>query len=436
MLELDWTFALEEALGTGRGLPAGAMRAAAERLGDPGARVEADRAAGRAAFLDLPLDRSSAEAVLAWRGQAPTARDLVLAGIGGSALSARVFDALRAPQEKAPRLHVLDTIDPLRVEPLLRSLDPAETVLLGISKSGATLETWANFLIFEARMREALGDRARERIAVVCGPGPNPLRERAAESGYPCFDVPSDVGGRYSALTAVGLLPAACLGVDPRRLLAGAARARERCRRPRLEENPALALAALHAAAQAAGRPTTVLWPYGERLADLGPWWAQLLAESLGKPHPGGLAGPTPLAAVGPRDQHSLLQMLVEGPDDKLTVFVTADTLQGPRVPGEDRSLGGLMRAELEGTEYALAQAGRPTATLRLARFEPESVGAFLLTYQVATVWWGALLGVDPFGQPGVELGKQAARAHLTGEPADLARALDAHRDRPRRISR
>jgi glucose-6-phosphate isomerase len=339
---------------------------------------------------------------------------------------------------------VLDTVDPARVEPLLETLRAETTRLVGVSKSGATLETAANFLVFESWMRAAIGDDTRDRVAVVCGEGPNALRRRATERGYACFDVPDAVGGRYSALTPVGLLPAACLGVDPRRIVAGARAARERCLQPALEDNPALALAALHAAAHENGRSAAVLWTYADALEPLGPWWAQLVGESLGKRRVDGPVGATPLAAVGPAAQHSLLQLLVDGPDDKLTVFVTADVPDGPSVPadapdlgaGGAQPLGAVLRAEREGTEYALAQAGRPSATISLGGYGPETAGAFLFTYQAAVVWWAHVLGVDPFGQPGVELGKQASRARLTGEPADLARALDEHRDRPRRTSR
>jgi len=392
------------------------------------------------AFLDLPLDGSAAEAALAWAEAAPEARDLVVVGMGGSALPARVVAALRPVGVDTPRLHVVDTVDPLAVGRLLRRLDPASTLVIAASKSGTTLETTAVFPVFEAWLRAALDDEVAARIAIVCGSHENPLRARAEARGYALFDVPPAVGGRFSALTAVGLLPAAVLGVDPRALLAGAKAARARCL-GRAADNPALALAEAHAAAEAAGRGVAVLLPYGEALRPLGPWWAQLVGESLGKPAATGPVGVTPVAASGPADQHSLLQLLVEGPDDKLTVFVDAGgVMETPRVPADaadlcfaaGRDLGAILRAEREATAYALAASGRPSIRVHLAAADAASVGAFLLTYEAAVVLWAERLGVNPFGQPGVTLGKDAARAALTGEPADLAARMQAQGRRAR----
>ncbi len=440
-LDVDLTHALDRTLGDGRGLSLAALEEAATRLGDV-----ADWVAGegeRLAFLDLPLDAGPADAAVAWAAAAPEARDLILIGIGGSALSARVFDAIRPAEVAGPRLHVLDTVDPRPVQGLLRTLDPGTTCLIAASKSGATLETLSVFPILEAWLHAARGAEAARRIAVVCGVAASPLRTRAHERGYAVFDIPTAVGGRYSALTPVGLLPAACIGLDPRALLAGAAAARARCVEPRVADNPALALAAAHWAAESSGRGAAVLMPYGEALRPLGPWWAQLVGESLGKPGPSGPAGVTAVAASGPADQHSLLQLLVEGPDDKLTVFVDAAGDAGPDVPADagdltyaaGQALGAVLAAERDATEFALAQAGRPSVRVRLAAADAECVGAFLMTYEMAVVLWGRLLGVDPFGQPGVTLGKDAARAVLTGEPADLAARLARHRDTERTSS-
>lgn len=433
-LDVDLTYALDRTLGSGRGLSLAAFEQAATRLDDLAPWVAAEPQ--RHALVELPLDRGPADAAKAWADAAPAASDVVVVGIGGSALSARLFDAIAPAEAERPRLHVIDTVDPAAVQLLLRRLAPGATILIGISKSGTTLETMAVFPILEGWMQAALGPDAAERIAVVCGPDENALRQRAEARGYATFDVPPAVGGRYSALTPVGLLPAACVGVDPHALLAGAEAARVRCLEARPADNPALALAAVHWAAEAAGRNVAVLFPYGEALKPLGPWWAQLVGESLGKPAAQGAAGVTAVAATGPADQHSLLQLLVEGPDDKLVVFVDAPGEAGPRVPDDaadmtfaaGQDLGALLAAEREATEYALAATGRPSARVRLAAADEQSIGAFLLVSQMAVVYWARLLGVDPFGQPGVTLGKDAARAALVDEPADMAAKLAAHR--------
>ncbi|MDA1195709.1 MAG: hypothetical protein O2894_11060, partial [Planctomycetota bacterium] len=243
-LIVDLTYASDLALGAGRGVAAAAVDQQLARHAAlppwPGAEPPA--------WFDLPLDEAPARAVMAWADSLPPTDDVVLVGIGGSALTARVVAALRTPE--APRLHVLDTVDPVAVQALTTRLDPARSVLVGISKSGTTLETTAVFLVIEAWLEKALGAAAPARIAVVVGSQPNPLRARASERGYACFDIPVGVGGRFSALTAAGLLPARLVGVDPLALLRGAAALRARCAGSDVRSHPALALAAHHAAAE------------------------------------------------------------------------------------------------------------------------------------------------------------------------------------------
>lgn len=421
-IQIDLRKALAPALGAGRGLPDAAIEAELARLADAGPWLEAERAAGRADWFDLPADEAPAEAVRAWLAAAPAADDVILVGIGGSALTARVVEAVRPSHAVGPRLHVIDTVDPAVVERVMSVVDPGSALLLSISKSGGTLETTSVLLVLEAWLREALGAAAPARVAVITGPDQNPLRVHAMTHGYALLDVPPGVGGRYSALTPVGLAPAAAVGIDPRRLLRGAATVRAAWLESGGVAHPALALAAVHAAAERAGRGVAVLMPYGAALEPLAPWWAQLVGESLGKPGPDGPVGVTPVAARGPTDQHSLLQLLVEGPDDKLVVVVhAADAPAGPVVPaaGADvcyaagRGLGEILAAERRGTVESLVAAGRPVVEVSLAGADAEATGAFLFTYELAVVLWARLLGVDPQGQPGVEAGKQAARRIL-----------------------
>ena len=424
-LAVDVSGALDAALGHGRGIPAAAYAAEVARLADLPAWMDAERAAGRADWFDVPVDDAPAEEVRAWRAAAPSVDDVVVVGIGGSALTARVVDAIRPSRAWGPRLHVLDTVDPTVVEELVHGLDPTRTSVLVVSKSGSTLETTALFLVLEPWLREALGAQAASHVAAICGPDANPLRVYAEARGYATLAVPPGVGGRYSGLTPVGLAPAAAVGIDPLALLRGADEVRAACLGPDPAENPALALAAIHAAAERAGRGVSVLMPYGAALEPLAPWWAQLVGESLGKPGPDGPTGVAPLAARGPADQHSLLQLLVEGPDDKLTVFVRAEGAPaGPTVPAAGsglchaagRTLGEILAAEQRGTIESLRAAGRPVVELTLAAADAHGIGAFLFAWSAAVVYWGRLLGVDPFGQPGVQGGKDAARRLLAGE--------------------
>jgi glucose-6-phosphate isomerase len=247
-------------------------------------------------------------------------------------------------------------------------------------------------------------------------------------------------------LSPVGMLPAALLGIDPRAVLAGAAAVDARGGNADPAANPALALALVHQAALAAGRPAAVCLPYADALQPFALWWEQLLAESMGKKGPAGPVGITPVPGVGPSDQHSLLQGLIEGPDHHLTVFIECadrakDALAVPRKEdalcvGSGKRFGEILAAEREATELALVEAGRPSITIRVPDASPRSVGALFFLYELAVLFWGRLAGVDPFGQPSVERIKVLTKASLTGSPADAVEALAKHRATPRRTAR
>jgi glucose-6-phosphate isomerase len=384
------------------------------------------------------------------RARRASTTDVLLVGIGGSSRGAQALAACRPAKglgrRGRPRLHVLDTVDPQRARDLLDVLPPRTTTLVATSKAGTTLETVAGLLVAERWLERAVGaGGARSRTAYVCGEEPNPLRARAEERGVATFAVPAGVGGRFSVLTAVGLLPAALLGIDPRAVLDGADAVASRARSSDPSANPALALALAHHAAVEARRDVVVALPYADALQPWALWWEQLVAESLGKRAGDGAYGVTPLPGVGPSDQHSLLQLLMEGPDRALVVFVEAadrarQALSVPRAPAAlgaagGRRLGALLAAEREATEMALAEAGRPSLTVRLPDSRPRSLGALLFLYEVAVLWWGRLAGVDPFGQPGVERTKVLTRAALSGSPSDAAQALARHRALPRHLS-
>lgn len=423
-----------------------AFTAAAGRLAAYAPVAAKSAEAGRLGFLDLGLHPAVAQEVEAYAVKAETKSSLVVAGIGGSALSARVFAALRRRFVRSQDIHVLDTADPAAVRAVQTQLHPRGVRLIGISKSGDTLESMAVFGVLESWLRRELGsDAARDAIAVVAGEEANPLRAHAAACGYTTFAVPSGVGGRFSALTPVGLLPAAFLDLDVGALLAGAAAVRAACLSSDIAANPAFALAAIHHAAWEGGRNVAVFMPYGERLRPLAAWWAQLVGESLGKPTAVATAGgersavgPAPLAASGPADQHSLLQRLLAGPDDTLAILLEAPAgsddedlivpLEGRGLPARGRSLGDIMRATIEATRHALVEAGRPVVTIRLARSDEACVGALLTTLGMMVVAWGALLGVDPFGQPAVQRGKAVSSLLLGASDDPSLRAAIAAR--------
>jgi glucose-6-phosphate isomerase len=236
------------------------------------------------------------------------------------------------------------------------------------------------------------------------------------------------VGGRFSALSAVGLLPAAAAGADVVELLAGAAAMEARCRTPATSENPALLYAAaLHLMDRRKGRHIHVLMPYADALRDTGDWFVQLWAESLGKRSE---VGPTPFRAVGATDQHSSMQLMMEGPHDKVVTFVRvaqprADvSIVVPQIYAgyaeiaylHGHTMGELIEAERRASEAALRRAGRPTVSIELPRLDAHAMGELLMLLELATAYAGGLYGVNAFDQPGVEAGKRYAQG-LLGRP-------------------
>jgi glucose-6-phosphate isomerase len=268
----------------------------------------------------------------------------------------------------------------------------------------------------------------RERCVLVTDPAKGALREIARAERLRALAVPANVGGRFSALTAVGLLPAAAAGVDVGELLAGAAAMEGRCRTGDILRNPALLYAAaLHLMDRRRGRHIHVLMPYADALRDTGDWFVQLWAESLGK-RPD--VGPTPFRAVGATDQHSSMQLMMEGPHDKVVTLVR---VASPRadlalsVPAgyrghaeiaylDGHTMGELIEAERRATDAALRKAGRPTLSIALPRLDARAVGELLFLLELATAYAGGLYGVNAFDQPGVEAGKRYAQG-LLGRP-------------------
>ncbi len=398
--------------------------------------VERARRDGCMGFFDLPR---AAEAAARVRRAAAGLRgrfdDLVVLGIGGSALGTRTLrdalgagDPVRGPGAAAgphPRLHVADNIDPHSIGTLLDGLDMRRTFFNVVSKSGSTTETLAQYVVVAERLAGEVGpDQVRKHLLFTTDPERGPLRALAEAAGIPTLPVPRNVAGRFSVLSAVGLFPAAAAGLDVTAVLRGAARMERRCRTDELTLNPAGVVATLlYRADVECGQRVHVFMPYCDRLRSFALWVQQLWGESLGKAT--GLdgrpaaTGPTPLPAAGATDQHSLLQLFMEGPADKVVCFVTVDAADDPVPIGnapaswpafefpEGHTLNHLITLEHAATAAALRTGGRPNLTVRLARLDAEALGELILLFQAATAYAGFLYGVDPLTQPGVELGKR-----------------------------
>jgi len=297
-----------------------------------------------------------------------------------------------------------------------------------VSRSGTTAETLSNFLV----VREAMADAGvdwTERTVVTTG-GSGPLREAAETEGLPALPVPEGVPGRFSALSAVGLVPAAILGGDIEGVLDGGRSARESLDRS-LFDCPAYAYGATAYALENRGATANAVMPYAEALEPFAEWFAQLWAESLGKD---GL-GQTPIRALGATDQHSQLQLYRAGRRDKLVTLVRPGERADVDVPetdveglsylGDDETtLGDLLDAEFEATEASLAAAGRPNVRIELDRVDAHGVGDLLYGMEAACVLVGELAGVETFTQPAVEWGKRAARGLLGGGEFEEAEAV------------
>ena len=386
-------------------------------------------------FRKLPGDTKLADEVAEL---AATIRDccdnFVVVGIGGSALGNLAlhsalnhpeYNLLNRPARRGPRLFVPDNVDPDRIAALLDVIDLDKTIFNVITKSGSTAETMSEFLVFrDALIRKLGAERHADHLVITTDPQKGELRQIADHFGYASLPIPPDVGGRFSVLSAVGLLSTAVTGIDIHKLLGGAAKMDALCQKSRkLWENPALTGAAMHYLMdKAKGKNIEVMMPYSHALRDVADWFRQLWAESLGKQadRAGRRAhtGQTPEKALGVTDQHSVMQLYIEGPFDKVVTFLTVDEFRAtvpipPAFPDFDavKYLGGhtlneLMNAEQRATELALTQNRKPNCAIRLPRVDEETVGALLHLLEMQTAYAGELYNINAFDQPGVELGK------------------------------
>lgn len=379
------------------------------------------------AILDDPADPSLREG----RRLAAMADTLVVDGIGGSALGALALQTALRPRGK--RLVILDNVDPEGVRARLEGLDAQRTAVNVVTKSGSTAETMANLLVMLEWMEARLGASHLQRWCATTDPEKGDLLVLARRLGMPVLNVPPNVGGRFSVLTPVGLLPAAFLGLDVPALLDGARDMRRHCWSARPERNlGVLGAVLLHEMATRRGRNVQVVMPYAEALLHLADWYRQLWAESLGKrlDRRGRRAetGQTPVVALGATDQHSQVQLYVEGPHDKVVTFWEVSAFREdvpiPRAHGDlastaylgGRTLGELLLAEKKGTEVALARAGRPSFTYLVPPLSERVLGQLFYLFEFQTALSGELYGIDAFDQPGVEGGKLATYA-LMGRP-------------------
>jgi glucose-6-phosphate isomerase len=438
-IRLDYTNMMADAIGEGRGIREEELEELRPRAEEIHRRLMADRERGALPFYQLPFDDRQVKEIQ------PLAEDLagrfdnvVVLGIGGSALgTSAIFRALCPLHHNwmegrsKPRLFILDNVDPAGFGQTLALLDPGRTVFLVISKSGSTVETMCQFLIAQQWVKDSVAGSYQDHFVLITDPSSGSLRSLAQSEGFRSLAIPAGVGGRFSVFTPVGLLPLAVVGIDIRALLQGAADMADRVCQGDLLHNPAYLNAALQYLAYQKGMPISVTMPYSDRLRDIADWFRQLWAESLGKKQSLDGAtvhvGPTPVNALGTTDQHSQVQLYMEGPFDKVVTFIVPEDYGSDLIiPGyapapslaylEGQSLSKLIRSEYQATVVSLTKNSRPNCTITLPSVTADWLGALLYLLEVQTVFAGGLFNVNPLDQPGVEQGKDYTYA-LMGRP-------------------
>lgn len=437
-LKLDYNNMMAEYVGEKEGFSADVFNKNKKIIADAFNTVSANCGTGMMGWTELPYNQKEiVDDIIA------TAKDIkkkfdnfVVLGIGGSALGPMaVFQALchlrhnELPKSKRkfPKLYVEDNVDPERMVALLDVVDLDKTMFNVVTKSGATSETMSQYLIIMDLLKKKYGDKAKEHMIATTSAHKGNLIKIAQNEGLKTFYIPDGVGGRFSELCPVGLLPAAVVGIDIKQMLAGAAHMDKICKNKDIKKNPALISALLEYLAMKNGKNISVMMPYADSLKYIADWYCQLWGESLGKAvdKEGNevFVGQTPVKALGVTDQHSQVQLYREGPFDKVITLIavenyrkTVDISKGCEdIPDVSflcgHTMNELITAERKATEYALTTAHRLNYTITLPEVNAFTIGELLYMFEMETAFAGAMLNIDTFNQPGVEGGKNATYA-------------------------
>ncbi len=427
--------AREERIGA-EGVSRGTLDLALRRAGEALDWLRARHADNGLRLLRLPSEQGDLAGITAAAQKLKRgATDIVILGTGGSSLGGQTLAQLAGHAvpglgvlRDPPRLHFMDNLDAATYGALLEKLPLKTTRFIAISKSGGTAETLMQAAAALAAVKAAKLDVASFFLVLSepQKPGkPNGLRALFAGHAVATLEHDTGVGGRYSALTNVGLLPAAILGLDIGAIRAGAATALAPVldKRPAAEVPAALGAALSVALADTRHKSISVVMAYADKLERFARWYVQLWAESLGKDG----KGTTPLGALGPVDQHSQVQLFIAGPRDKMFTIITVGAKgKGPAIPADlaalcgepdfaGKTIGDLVDAEGRATADTLAKNGRPVRTIHIETLDEASLGELLMHFMLETIIAGRMLGVDPFDQPAVEEGKVLAKQYLTG---------------------
>lgn len=404
-------------------LDAGPFAARAKECSE---RLGRELDAGILPFISLPFRQNLEKAIPLALHAVSHCRHMLLLGIGGSALGARALQKAFAPGQDRPNhngpwLWIADNVDADTLECWLHTLPAKETAVVVVSKSGGTIETLGQYFLVREWLQNSLADGWRNQLIMITDEKTGFLREEADRENIACLPVPDHLGGRYSALSSVGMLPAAFMGIHWHALLHGASEVfAPLVKNPAgLAAHPAWKLALWNRELMHRGYSQLIFFSYLPLWSFLGAWFGQLWAESLGKEGKGSM----PLPAVGVTDQHSLLQMFLDGPKDKGCLFVHCPNLPkgrrfSPDTPEQwaylrGRPFGDLLEAEALGTRMALAQSQVPLVEVSLNAADEAAAGSLMALLELTTLFTGWLLDINPLDQPAVELGKRLANARL-----------------------
>lgn len=354
-------------------------------------------------------------------------KHIVVLAIGGSSLGTICLQQSLTHLYKptSPTLHVLDNIDPTMIAEIEDAIEYPKTLFIVVTKSGNTPEILAQYSYFKKQAKEK-DLNIKDHFVVITDPTEGTMRKEAEEEGFQTFPIPQDVGGRFSVLTAVGLLPAALIDIDIEKLLQGARKMRDAFLSTDFDTNLSYQLAQIQYILYKKSKTINVLMPYAQKLYRLADWYRQLLAESIGKKlndkKEEVYAGITPVNALGATDQHSQSQLYNEGPNDKLIMFIEVENL-GPdiKIPGlkegteflNGTTFNKLLSTELRATRDSLTQNDRPNITIHVDELTPNSIGELFLLFEGSIAFLGELLEINAFDQPGVELSKTLTKEYL-----------------------
>jgi len=354
-----------------------------------------------------------------------SAENIVVIGIGGSSLGTKAVNSvLKHKYKNIKNLLFLENPDPLSISKIFSQIKKENSIFVVISKSGGTIETTSIFKTVIAHFDIDLNTAENKRVLVVTDDG-SPLCKFADFHGIKVFVIPQNVGGRFSVLSAVGVVPLKLAGFDVESILKGAKSIMDKFFDSRIES---IGLKALFYAQKK--YPVNVLFSYADCLEDFTKWFVQLWAESLGKiDKEGEHTGLTPIGHIGSVDQHSFLQLIMQGVRDKTVTFIKVEDFENDLiVPSvslkniekvdyiNSHTFNELINAECDATKESLIAENIPVDSITLDIISEENVGEMIMYFELLTSYTGLLLGINTYNQPGVENGKKILVKKFRGD--------------------